>query len=126
VAQTIGTLSLSLRSLADNQTELERAIAAGDVNIPDNATPEEEERLLRQAMARPDDGKSTYVTGGDVSRFQRRTAPPQGVVGGAPAAAAPAAAPAGTAAPVRQGPSVRVTRGKETEEVSVARSAAFK
>ncbi|MEC7162027.1 MAG: Flp pilus assembly protein CpaB, partial [Pseudomonadota bacterium] len=72
VAQTIGTLSLSLRSLADNQTELERAIASGDVNIPDDATPEEEEQLLRQAMARPVDGKSTFVTGGDVSRFQRR------------------------------------------------------
>ncbi|MEC8772319.1 MAG: Flp pilus assembly protein CpaB, partial [Pseudomonadota bacterium] len=73
VAQTIGTLSLSLRSLADNQTELERAIASGDVNIPDDATPEEEEQLLRQAMARPVDGKSTFVTGGDVSRFQRRS-----------------------------------------------------
>ena len=84
VAQTIGTLSLSLRSLADNQTELERAIAAGDIAIPDDATPEEEERILRQAMARPDDGKSTYVTGGDVSRFQRRTVPPQGAVAGPP------------------------------------------
>ncbi len=112
VAQTIGTLSLSLRSLADNQTELERAIAAGDINIPDDATPEEEERILRQAMARPDDGKSTYVTGGDVSRFQRRSAPPQGAVTGPP--------PTGSAAmPVRQGPSVRVTRGKETENVPV-------
>ena len=29
VAQTIGTLSLSLRSIADNQSELERAIASG-------------------------------------------------------------------------------------------------
>ena len=41
VAQTIGVLSLSLRSLADNQTELERAIASGDVTIPDDATPED-------------------------------------------------------------------------------------
>ncbi|QYJ08008.1 Flp pilus assembly protein CpaB [Qipengyuania flava] len=129
VAQTIGTLSLSLRSLADNQSELERAIAAGDVAIPDNATPEEEEKILRDAMARPDDGKSTFVTGGDVSRFQRRNAPPQG--NPAPAAYAPAgAAPAG-AAPVRQGPSVRVTRGKDVEDVPVgaagfsAASAAF-
>ncbi|NWO96118.1 Flp pilus assembly protein CpaB, partial [Escherichia coli] len=31
VAQTIGTLSLSLRSIADNQGELEDAIANGDV-----------------------------------------------------------------------------------------------
>jgi pilus assembly protein CpaB len=34
VAQTIGTLSLSLRSLADNQAELERAIASGEVKVP--------------------------------------------------------------------------------------------
>ena len=114
VAQTIGTLSLSLRSLADNQSELERAIASGDVAIPDNATPEEEEKLLREAMSRPDDGRSTYVTGGDVSRFQRRTAPSQGAV----AAAAPQAV-GGASQPVRRGPSVRVTRGKDTEDVSV-------
>ncbi|MBX7483243.1 Flp pilus assembly protein CpaB [Qipengyuania qiaonensis] len=117
VAQTIGTLSLSLRSLADNQSELERAIASGDVAIPDNATPEEEEKLLREAMSRPDDGKSTYVTGGDVSRFQRRTAPPQGVA----AAAAPQVV-GGVSQPVRSGPSVRVTRGKETEDVAVGAS----
>ena len=118
VAQTIGTLSLSLRSLADNQSELERAIAAGDVSIPDNATPEEEEQILRQAMARPDDGKSTYVTGGDISRFQRRSVPPQGS-NATTAAPNPGAAPSGSGVPVRQGPSVRVTRGKETVEVPV-------
>jgi pilus assembly protein CpaB len=117
VAQTIGTLSLSLRSLADNQTELERAIASGDVNIPDNATPEEEEQLLRQAMARPVDGKSTFVTGGDVSRFQRRSVPSQGNANDAPEAP-PAMGVAG-GAPARQGPTVRVTRGKDTVEVPV-------
>ncbi|MFW2350487.1 Flp pilus assembly protein CpaB [Qipengyuania sp.] len=121
VAQTIGTLSLSLRSLADNQSELERAIAEGDVTIPDDASPEEEERILRQAMARPVDGKSTYVTGGDVSRFQRRTAPSQ-AQSSAPQQVAPApgvAPAAGASAPVYRGPSVRVTRGKEIEEVPV-------
>ena len=117
VAQTIGTLSLSLRSLADNQTELERAIASGDVNIPDDATPEEEEQLLRQAMARPVDGKSTFVTGGDVSRFQRRSVPSQGNANDAPEAP-PAMGVAG-GAPARQGPTVRVTRGKDTVEVPV-------
>ena len=76
VAQTIGTLSLSLRSIADSQTELERAIAQGDIKIPDGATPEQEEKLLRAAMNRPSDGATTYQTGGDVSRFQRRTLPP--------------------------------------------------
>ncbi len=77
VSQTIGTLSLSLRSIADNEAELERAIAAGEVVLPANATPEEEARLLRAAISRPMDTDNTYVTGGDVSRFQRRTMPAQ-------------------------------------------------
>ena len=115
VAETIGQLSLSLRSLADNQTELERAIASGDVTIPDDATPEEEERILRQAMSRPIDGKASFVTGGDVSRFQRRTVPPQG-------STAPQQAAMPTAGPealTYSGPTVRVTRGKETTQVPV-------
>lgn len=110
VAQTIGQLSLSLRSLADNQSELERALASGDVTIPDDATPEEEEKLLRDAMTRPDDGRSTFVTGGDVSRFQRKTVPPRG--GGGPAVAVPGVTPP-------RGPIVRVTRGNTTAEVPV-------
>lgn len=115
VAQTIGTLSLSLRSIADNQSELERAIASGDVEIPDDASPEEEEALLREAMARPDDGGTTFVTGADVSRFQNRrsTAP-------APATAVPAGPTMGVpTAQTRQAPTVRVTRGKATTEVAV-------
>ena len=121
VAQTIGTISLSLRSIADNSSELERAIAAGEIDLPDNASPEEEEKLLRTAMARPQDGASSYVTGGDVSRFQRTTMPSQ----------APAAAPAPSYAPPTQqpapsgavpvGPAVRVTRGKTTTVVPVGR-----
>lgn len=120
VAQTIGTLSLSLRSIADNQAELDRAIAAGDVEIPEGATREQEERILRQVVSRPRDGATTFVTGGDVSRFQRRTmpaarnantdAPPAQIIN-MPAAAAQPARPAG--------PSVRVTRGQNTTEVPV-------
>ena len=75
VAGTIGTLSLSLRSLADNQAQLERAIASGAVKVPDGASKEEEDRILRRAASRPIEGASTYVTGGDVSRFQRRKLP---------------------------------------------------
>ncbi len=116
VAQTIGTLSLSLRSIADNQTELERAIAAGDIKVPDDASPEEEEELLRRAMARPNDKGTTYSTGGDVSRFQRRSMPvmrsPKAKVSD-PAIGVPA----GGAKPA--GPRVRVTRGKTTTEVPV-------
>jgi pilus assembly protein CpaB len=120
VAQTIGTLSLSLRSIADNQAELDRAIASGDVEIPEGASRSEEERLLRQVASRPRDGATTYVTGGDVSRFQRRSMP---ATGANTAPAAPAMGVPGAAQPVARpaGPSVRVTRGKNTTEVPVAR-----
>ena len=127
VAQTIGTLSLSLRSIADNQSELERAIASGDVDLPENATHEQEEELLHEAMARPQDGATTYQTGGDVSRFQRHTMPAQESV------AAPAvepqqtiyrAAPSDSVQPAPPaGPSIRVTRGTTTSVEPVGRGA---
>jgi pilus assembly protein CpaB len=127
VAQTIGTLSLSLRSLADNQTQLEQALASGTVKIPAGASKEEEERLLAAAAHRPNETGSTFVTGGDVSRFQRRTMPAthQDNVRAMAAAYAPPAAPASRgpvrsgAATVTPGPVVRVTRGKVTVEEPV-------
>jgi pilus assembly protein CpaB len=118
VAQTIGMLSLSLRSIADNQSELEQAIASGEVKVPDNATPEEEEKLLREAMNRPSDGASTYVTGGDVSRFQRSSMPSTGQA----AAPQPAMGGGTTVTVLPQGPTVRVTRGKATTEIPVSKS----
>ena len=75
VAQSVGTLSLSLRSLADNTAELERAVAAGDVKVPVGANPTQERQLLLAIANRPSDSNTTYSTGGDVSRFQRRTVP---------------------------------------------------
>ena len=113
VAQTLGTLSLALRPLADSQGELDKAIASGDLVIPEGATPEEEEALIREIANRPDDGKSTYVTGGDVSRFQRSSAPAQGRV-----AASGGGGGGGAAAPVRQGPTVIVTRGRNSQAVN--------
>lgn len=118
VAQTLGTLSLALRPLADSQGELEKAIAAGDLVIPEGASPEEEERLLREVAGRPDDSKSTYVTGGDVSRFQRSSMPAQG----APRNVAASANVDGATAPVRTGPTVTVTRGKNAQAVPVGRT----
>ncbi|MEY4953730.1 MAG: Flp pilus assembly protein CpaB [Pseudomonadota bacterium] len=112
VAQTLGTISLALRSLADNQAELDQAIASGTVKLPAGATKEQEEKLLSQAMNRPQDGATTFVTGGDVSRFERRTMPPPPVNERAATASAPSAAPGFVAAP--RGPVVRVTRGKST------------
>ena len=123
VAQTIGTLSLSLRSLADNQSELEMALAKGDVTIPDDATPGEEEKLLREAMARPDDAKGTFVTGGDVSRFQRRSVRPVGSSnkGGGTADFNPADIFGGREVK-HTGPVVSVTRGKATEVVPIGKN----
>ncbi len=124
VAQTIGQLTLVLRSIADNQAELERAIAAGDVQIPADASPEEEERILRTAMGQPVDTGSTFSTGGDVSRFQRRNVPAQDDGNRRPQRTAPApGVPAQiNGAPARVGPTVRVTRGKATTEVPVGGS----
>jgi pilus assembly protein CpaB len=75
VAQSIGQLSLSLRSIADNAAELERAIAAGEVSVPEGADPKAEKAMLAIVAARPVDNNTTFVTGGDVSRFQRRSVP---------------------------------------------------
>jgi pilus assembly protein CpaB len=106
VAQTIGTLSLSLRSLADSQSDLDHAIAQGSLKVPDGLSKDAEDKLLSKASNAIQDGPTTFVTGGDVSRFQRRTVPP--LRSGAPSAGAAS----GSAAAVPAGPSVRVFRGQ--------------
>lgn len=128
VAQTIGQLSLVLRSIRDSSDELERAIAAGDINIPAGATREQEERLLKAAMARPIDKNASYSTGGDVSRFQRSTPPPQNRSGGGGGYTPPpvtgvttASASASASAPAPSGPVVKISRGKSVEEVPVSK-----
>lgn len=127
VAQTVGQLSLVLRSIRDNSDELERALAAGDITIPANATREQEERLLKAAMTRPGEKGTSFATGGDVSRFQRSTPPPQpnrGGAGGGSAAPAPSGPmPAGYTTSVRTGPTVRISRGKEVEVVIIEKGA---
>jgi pilus assembly protein CpaB len=125
VAQTIGTISLSLRSIADNQAELERAIASGDIAVPEGVSKEEEEQYLAQAINRPIEGNPTFVTGGDVSRFQRKSVPASAedmakkMMNTAINAVADRAGM--PAAPVPTGPVVRVTRGKNVTEVPVGR-----
>ncbi|WAC23521.1 Flp pilus assembly protein CpaB [Blastomonas sp. SL216] len=126
VAQTIGTLSLSLRSIADNEAELERSMAAGDIKLPEGADRKTEDKLLKAFATRPVDTDPTYVTGGDVSRFQRRSVPSMGgsrrqseyngpaAPGGAPQQVIAPAAP-----PVPSGPVVRVARGNTVTEVPV-------
>jgi len=115
VAQTIGQLSLSLRSIADNTAELERAIAAGEVTVPENGDPKAEKQMLLAIASRPIDTDTTFVTGADVSRFQRRSLPVAPRPG--TAAAQGGSAPSAVYAPV--GPVVRVARGNNVTEVPV-------
>jgi len=118
VAQTIGQMSLSLRSLADNNAELERAIAAGEVQVPAGQDPRAERQMLLQVASRPADNSPTYTVGAEVSRFQRATVPARSHGGdngngGRPAPSVPAA----SAEPV--GPVVRIARGNNVTIVPV-------
>ncbi|WP_108810752.1 Flp pilus assembly protein CpaB [Sphingorhabdus sp. Alg231-15] len=99
VAQTLGTISLSLRSLADSAAELEEAIASGEVKLPKTDDPAEEAALIKSLATRPNAKKSTYSTGGEVSRFEARTPPPL------------------AKEEIPAGPKVRVARGKTVREV---------
>ena len=130
VAQSMGTLSLSLRSLADTTSELERAVAAGHVKVPQGTSPADERRMLNAWANRPMDSNTTYTTGGDVSRFQRRSVPAkaaspadrsgdsmsrfaEALLGrGSPAASQPSPQ-------VISGPVVRVSRGNNVTVVPV-------
>jgi pilus assembly protein CpaB len=117
VAQSVGQLSLVLRSIADSSAELERAIASGEVKVPEGANPGEERRMLLQVANRPIDTNPTFTTGGDVSRFQRRTVPARVPSAGQPADGS--SATSGGAAGAGNGPVVRVARGKEVTVVPV-------
>jgi pilus assembly protein CpaB len=122
VAQNLGSLSLSLRSIADNGADLERAVAAGDVKIPANASPAEERQMLLAMSNRPNDSNTTFSTGGDVSRFQRSTVPGKRqdnaeMVAKAMGNFGKGLGQAVSAAPV--GPVVRVARGNNITVVPV-------
>ena len=99
VATKIGEISLALRSLADSGADFEKAIAKGEIKMPNGADPEEERRLMASYSARPQDGNGTYTTSGHVSRFKPKSAPD--------AKAAERAAVVATSS----GPTVRVSRG---------------
>ena len=106
VAQTLGQLSLALRSIADTRQDLDAAIADGSVNLPDGSDPAAEKRALTQIMTRPEADRSSYSTGADVSRFARRTMPARKVV----------------QQEKPKGPTVRVARGTAVAEVEVERT----
>lgn len=96
VAQTVGTLSLSLRALADRPEDLQNPGGGAAAPVADRAS---------------------YVTGGDISRYQRRTVPGRQREGSASAApggatTGPAATgPAATGPVTTEGFGVRVARG---------------
>lgn len=131
VAQTMGTLSLSLRSLADNSSELDQAIAMGQIKIPVGASKADEERIIKQAMSKPiESSNNSFVTGGDVSRFQPKNTGANDAAAAANTMAKmfssiiPKPSAGGVLTPasralVAPGTTVRVTRGKDTENVSV-------
>ncbi|MCE7795850.1 Flp pilus assembly protein CpaB [Sphingobium sufflavum] len=108
VAQTLGAISLSLRSLADSTSDLEAALASGEVQAPKGNDPTAEKEMLASLANRPMDRGRTFSTGGDVSKFQRRTVPAK--------PADPAAAMAASAA---KGEVVRVARGTSVTPVPV-------
>jgi len=113
VAQTLGSLSLSLRPLADNGQQLEEAIASGQIKVSDD--PKAEKAMLAKVANEPTEGGSTtFVTGADVSRFQRSTVP--GKTQGNETGTAPSVP---GAAPVIQGPVVHIARGNAVTDVSV-------
>jgi pilus assembly protein CpaB len=112
VAQSLGTLSLALRSIADNSADLERAVATGAIKVPAGTSPADERQMLLAYSDRPIDSNTTFTTGGDVSRFQRRTVP-----GKPTAAGEQASTPNPAALPV--GPIVRVARGNIVTVVPV-------
>lgn len=116
VAQTIGMLSLSLRPIADDSAGLERAIAAGDINVPADGDAKGDRRIAMQVASRPVDTGATFVTGADVSRFQRRSVPTMGPVAKRPVERVAA----GIAETDKlKGPIVRVARGNAVTEVPI-------
>ena len=118
VAQQIGgQLSLILRPLADNTGDLERAIAAGEINAPKGNDPAADKRMLLQTAARPIDTNTTYVTGADVSRFARRSVPATTAALGNGQGSGVGGTPGGVI--VAKGPVVRVRRGNDVTEVAI-------
>ena len=119
VAQNMGRLSLALRPLAESAGELDAAIASGEINVPAKGGATAERKLLAEAAARPTASRSSVTTGGDVSRFwipvSGRVAPQQRQQQNYDAAPALG----DSSAPVRRGPTVRVTRGDKVTEVPV-------
>jgi pilus assembly protein CpaB len=119
VAQSLGSLSLSLRSIADNTAEVERGVASGAIKIPAGTTPDQEKQILTAMANRPIDNGTTYSTGGDVSRFQRKSVPARQDRAQALAKAMNSFGKGLGSALGMDGPTVRVARGNNVTVVPV-------
>ncbi|MEO9130567.1 MAG: Flp pilus assembly protein CpaB [Sphingomonas sp.] len=120
VAQTLGSISLSLRSIADNNSELEQAIASGEVKVPDGNDPKAEKAMMLRVANQPGTSGATVATGADVSKFQRSTVPgkPANTTTGENGqGASPTTGFPGSVTPT--GPVVHVARGNTVTDVSV-------
>ena len=120
---------------ANGGANIDRAIASGALTIPANASRQDEERLIAQSSAAASDDAGSYVTGGDVSRFLRRSGPhmlaggmlagdrvgsgTSGPMRAASTAMSAAESPPPRASLWRGGAVVTVTRGKDVTPVSV-------
>ena len=102
---------------------MERAVAAGDIKVPAGTSPDQERQMLTAMANRPIDGSTTFSTGGDVSRFQRRTVParPEERLAKAMSAFGRGLGQAITGQPggAGTGPVVRVARGNDVTVVPV-------
>ena len=112
VARGIGDLSVVLRPLADSASELDQAIADGSVTVGKDGKPAGkggDAAMIGTGQGQPVAGKTTFATGADVSRFQRRTVPAKPVD--------PYASRYPGATPTPTGPVVRVARGASVTPV---------
>ena len=76
VAQKLGSLSLSLRPLADSNSEPQKTAAVGAPPAPAGTAPKADTKTALDAGSRPQDTQSTVTTGGEVSRFARNSMRP--------------------------------------------------
>ena len=83
------------------------------MKVPEGTNPAQERQMLLAVANRPIDTNTTFSTGGDVSRFQRRSVPARAPTG--PAAGNAISGSAGVAT----GPVVRVARGNSVTVVPV-------
>lgn len=115
-----GTLSVALRSIADSASELEEKIASGAIDVPEGMDAKAEAAMMKRAEGEPVASRNSYVTGADVSRFQRSTVPGKPVEQAGPLSGAPMGQQQGAGYPgAPRGPVIRIARGNNVTDVPV-------